>query len=94
MTQSSVVSARIAEPCRNKVAQIVTSVGMTESSLIASLYTSIAQTGTIPKECRSEAYSETNMIETYLSLLETNKARGEEPDLTPNEMREVLYGEA
>lgn len=92
MSQSSVVSARIAEPCRNKVAQTVASVGMTESSLIASLYANIAQTGIIPKECRNEAYSETNMFEAYLSLLETTKAHGEEPDLTPAEMREVLYG--
>lgn len=92
MAQTSVVSARIAEPCRNKVAQMVTAAGMTESSLIASLYASIAKTGVIPEECRSDTYCETNMFDTYLSLLKTDGAHEQERDLTPEEMREVLYG--
>lgn len=90
---SAVVTARIKDSVKTVADGVLAAAGVTPNALIGALYTWIAETGEVPEECmrRMEGKPATTM-DRYLLLLNDFGAKGGGPDLTPAQMREVLYG--
>lgn len=90
---SAVVTARVKDPVKTLADGVLAAAGVTPNALIGALYAWIAETGEVPAECarRLEAKSATT-LDQLKALLDGFGAQGDGPDLTPAQMREVLYG--
>ena len=90
---SAVVTARIKDPTKTLVDGVLAAAGVSPNALIGALYAWIAETGEIPEGCvRRLGAKPASTLDQLKELQRAFGAQGEGSDLTPSQMREVLYG--